>query len=97
LRPADVEKTTFRTHDDLFEFLVMSFGLTNTLATFQALMNDVLQPFLRHFVLVFFDDILIYNNSWTNTLATHLHTVLEVIRENQVFLKKVSVPLQQPQ
>jgi hypothetical protein len=97
MHPVDVEKTTFRTHDDLFEFLVMSFGLTNTLAIFQALMNDVLQPFLRQFVLVFFDDILIYNNSWTNTLATHLHTMLEVIRENQVFLKKVSVPLQQPQ
>jgi hypothetical protein len=61
MHPDNVVKTNFRTHQGLFEFLVMPFGLTNVLTTFQALMNEVLHPFLHWLILVFFDDILIYN------------------------------------
>lgn len=78
----NVEKAAFQTHQG-HEFLLMSFGLTNTPAMFQALMNDILGGYLRHFVLVFFDDILIYNITWAEHLR-HVHLVLDTLRRHQL-------------
>jgi hypothetical protein len=83
----DISKTTFKTHEGHYEFLVIPFGLTNAPYTFQCLMNHVFNPHLRKFILVFFDDILVFSRD-VDTHKIHLQITLDILRKNQLFVKK---------
>jgi hypothetical protein len=86
IRPSDIPKTAFSTRYGLYEFTVMSFGLTNAPAYFMNLMNKVFMEYLDRFVVVFIDDILIYSQSDSDH-EEHLRLVLQKLRDNQLYAK----------
>ena len=86
MQESDVPKTSFRTRYGHYEFLVMPFGLTNASAVFMDLMNQVFQPYLVRFIIVFFDDILVYS-CILEEHSKHLRIVLQTLRERQLYAK----------
>ena len=96
VKEADIPKTAFSSQYGHYEFTVTSFGLTNALATFNRLMQDIFRPYLDDFVLVFFDDILVYSKSREDH-EKHVKKVLQLLREHKLYAKKSKCSFFSPQ
>jgi hypothetical protein len=86
IQESNIPKTAFRTRYGLYEYIVMSFGLTNAPAYFMYLMNKVFMEYLDRFVVVFIDDIQIFSKTMEEH-EEHLRLVLEKLRSNQMYAK----------
>jgi hypothetical protein len=90
VKPKDVHKTAFRTHEGQYEFLVMSFGLTNAPSTFQGLMNHVFKRYLKRFVGFFFFFFFFSSTAKIGrSNLQHLRLVLEILQNQQLYAKEV--------
>ena len=87
IKEEDISKTGFNTRYGHYEFTVMPFGLTNAPATFNCLMTDIFRKQLDDFVLVFFDDILVYSKDPAEH-ENHVRQVLQLLREHKLYAKK---------
>ena len=86
IREQDIPKTAFTTRYGLYEYTVMSFGLTNAPAYFLNMMNKVFMEFLDKFVVVFIDDIFVYSKN-EEEQKEHLRLVLKKLREHRLYAK----------
>jgi hypothetical protein len=86
IRATDISKTAFITRYGLYEYTVMSFGLTNAPTYIMYLMNKVFMEYLDKFMVVFINDILIFSKN-EEEHDEHLHLVLQMLRENQLYAK----------
>ncbi|KAJ9523973.1 hypothetical protein QJQ45_022376 [Haematococcus lacustris] len=86
IQPEDVPKSAFRTPYGHYQFKVLSFGLTNAPATFQAVMNDIFRDYLNDFVVVYLDDILVFSKNKAEHLK-HLEIVFRILKEHELYAK----------
>jgi hypothetical protein len=87
MKEEDIPKTIFHMHKGHYEFLAMPFGFCNSPSTFQILMSNVFNPLFHHFVLAFFDDIIIHIKMW-QAHFTHVDQVLHLLSKHKLFLKQ---------
>uniref|UniRef100_A0A0A9D2Z3 Integrase catalytic domain-containing protein n=1 Tax=Arundo donax TaxID=35708 RepID=A0A0A9D2Z3_ARUDO len=87
MAPGEEYKMTFQTHSGHYEFCVMPFGLSDAPPTFQGGMNQMLEPMLRKFVLVFMDDILVYSPTLEDHMQ-HVAQVLAILQAHRFQVKK---------
>lgn len=95
MHPDDIDKTVFYAHHDHIEFLIIPFSLSNASATFHVLMNDNPMTLLCRFVLVFFDDILIYSSLWFEHLQ-HVCLILDAFHAHVLHLKWSKCSIEAP-
>jgi hypothetical protein len=86
IHPKDIPKTAFSTRYGLYEYLVMSFRLTNAPAHFMYLMNSIFMPELDKFVMIFIDDILVYSKN-EEEYQQHLQIILQRLHDQQLYAK----------
>lgn len=86
LAKGEEPKTAFETHEGHYEYQVMPYGVIGVPTTFQGIMNKIMSPLLRKYVVVFIDDVLIYSSTWQDHLL-HIEEVFKLLQQNQLYVK----------